>query len=80
MPADAPRVLTVVLADTLRTRIAIIHENEVCPYRRRTVQIVLTEDQRAALRPRSVGESSGRPVFEEVLDCWLEPSEVPDAR
>ena len=71
----APTTLTVVLADTFRTRIAIQYENEGYPYQRRSVQIELTPEQRAALEPRKVGESGGFAVFEDVLECWLEPVE-----
>ena len=75
----APRTLTVVLANTLVTEIAIVHEGEHRPFLRRTVQIDLTPEQRAALEPRVAGESNGRQRHEEILTCWLEPGEVTDA-
>lgn len=70
-----PEILTVVLADTYGTEIAVIHENSYRPYQRRTVQIRLTEEQRAALAPRYVGMRGPDPVHEEILECWLEPVE-----
>ena len=47
-----PSTLTVVLADTQASSCADMNENEQRPYRRRTVQIKLTEEQRQALTPR----------------------------
>ena len=67
-----PAVLTVVLADTWVTECAIVHENEHRPYKRRTVHIELTDEQRAEMAPRDVGESRGKPVYEVVLTSWLE--------
>lgn len=64
--------VTFVLADTHRTYIALTHENEHVPYRRRTVTIELTPEQREQLKPRSVGVRLGTDVTEEVLTCWLE--------
>ena len=70
-----PRTLTVVLADTHRTNVAITCENEHVPYRRRAVQIELTDEQRRALAPSYVGEGYGGAMHEEILDCWLEPAD-----
>ena len=72
-----PAVLTVILGDTFGTETAIIHENEHRPYRKRTVQIRLTEDQRREVSPRYLGRSGGNPRFEEVLEAWLEPASEP---
>ena len=70
-----PRTLTVVLADTHRTMVSIVYENDHMPYRRRTVQIELTPEQREALAPRYLGRDGKEAAHEEVLDCWLEPAD-----
>lgn len=64
--------VTFVLANTHRTYVAIVHENEHVPYRRRTVTIELTPEQVALLEPRVVGIDGGKEVYEEHLACWLE--------
>ncbi len=69
--------LTVVLADTHRTRCAVVFECEHLPYRRRTVQVELTPEQVRALRPHVVGISDGKDVYEEVAGCWLEDAAGP---
>lgn len=69
--------LTVVMLDTLRTTIAVVHENEHMPYGRRTVQIELTPEQAAKLTPRELGSMNGTKVYETIGPLWLEPeSEV----
>jgi hypothetical protein len=60
------------MADTWRTRGAIVHEGEHRPYGRRTVQIELTTEQQQQLQGKLLGTDSGKPVHEELLDCWLE--------
>jgi hypothetical protein len=72
----APKVLTVVLIDTTRTVSAIVHENEWKPYSKRTVQIELTPEQRAQLEPRVIASWPLGDEYEEVLSCWLEPTEA----
>lgn len=69
----APEVLTVVLEDRWGTYISIVHENEHRPYVRRTVQIRLTDEQRAQLEPQKVGSDRGTTKYEAVRECWLEP-------
>ena len=76
MASDGPRTLTVVMLGTERTRMAIIHENEWMPYSRRTVHIKLTDEQREQLAPRKVGFSSGRDVYEEIGDVFLEADDA----
>ena len=71
--SEARKVLTVVLADTWRTYMSVVHENEHRPYGRRTVQITLTPEQQEAIRPRKVRRGGGFEKYETVLDCWLEP-------
>ena len=66
-------VLTVVLANTYDTMIAISYENEHRPYKKRAVQIELTPEQEALIRPRVLGNNGGVEFREEVLECWLEP-------
>ena len=82
-PADgAPvsRTLTIVLADTQATHISLIHNQEQRPYRRRTVHIELTAEQRRLLTPRKTGQIKTQPVYEEELGCWLEPPNIRVAR
>ena len=64
--------VTFVLADTHRTYVAAVHENESVPFRRRVVTNELTAEQVAQLAPRVVGQSGGKDVLEETLTCWLE--------
>lgn len=64
--------LQVVMLDTHRTRMSIVHENEHIPYGRRLVTIELTEAQAAKLLPRKVGSECGNPIFEEIGEVWLD--------
>lgn len=66
--------LTVVMVNTWRTQIAIVHENSFLPYTRRTVQIELTQEQVAALAPQKLGVNCGKDVHEEMGEVWLEAS------
>ena len=75
--ANVPDTLTVVLADTYGTYLAVVHENEHRPFQRRTVQIPLTDEQRHKLRPRHTGMDRGKPTHEEFLTAWLEPATTP---
>ena len=68
--------LTFILANTLRTEIAITHENQGRPYSRRSVTIHLTENQLSAIRPQFVGYLNGVDRYEETLDVFIE--EFPD--
>ena len=77
---NVPDTLTVVLADTQGTYTAVVHENEHRPYRRRTVQVTLTDDQRRALEPRCTGITDGAQTHEEHLSSWLEPASTPLTR
>ncbi len=61
-----------ILADTHRTYIAVVHENEHVPYRKRIVTIELTPEQLKAIEPRKVGVDRGKAVYEELLDVMLE--------
>jgi len=67
-----PKRLTVVFADTHRTRIAAVHENEYFPYSFRTVHVALTTEQLIQLTPKMLGHDCGHSVHEEVFNCWLE--------
>ena len=51
---------------------AINFENQALPYGRRIVSLRLTEEQRNVLHLRKVGESHGKPVFEDVGEVWLQ--------
>jgi len=61
-----------ILADTHRTYVAVVHENEHVPYRKRIVTIELTPEQMEVIKPRKVGEMQGKEVYEELLDVILE--------
>lgn len=64
--------LVVILADTTRTTIAVIHENEHKPYKKRAMRIRLTDEQEQALQPYPTGILNGEDTYEEILECWLE--------
>lgn len=64
--------LTFLLLDTHRTWVAVVRENEHLPYGRRTVQIALTPEQEATIKPLGVGLRDGRKVYEELADVWIE--------
>lgn len=72
---NAPKILTVIFADTHRTMESIVYENEHVPYRKRIVQIELTPEQRKALERRYTGHGSSGEMYEELLECWFEPDE-----
>lgn len=59
------------------TYLAVVHENEHRPYKRRTVQVRLTDEQRRALQPQHTGIITGTPTHEEFLTAWLEPATTP---
>ncbi len=67
--------LTVILVNTWRTHMAIVHENSYLPYTRRTVQIDLTREQAQAILPRELGMNGGKVVREEIGEVWLEPDD-----
>ena len=71
-PREGPKQLRVQMLDTHRTYLAVVHEGESLPYRRRLVTIELTEAQRRDLAPQYVGELKGKPVVEEIGQVWLE--------
>jgi hypothetical protein len=73
MMSRPPDTLTVVLANTHRTSVAIIHEGESMPYPRRTVQVHLTAEQQRLLAPQYTGHAGGVKMYEEVVGTWLEP-------
>ena len=60
-----------VLADTYRTYVAHVYENEHMPYRRRVVMISLTPEQEAAIAPQVVGMDSGVEKHEEIIECFI---------
>ena len=72
---NAPKVLTVILADTHVTMSAIVNEQEWVPYGRRTVQIELTPEQRKAIERRHTGYDRVREMYEVIVGCWFEPDE-----
>jgi DNA-binding MarR family transcriptional regulator len=65
-----------VLADTYRTYVAAVYENEHRPYKKRIVTVGLTPEQEEAIRPREVGMRNGARVYEEILDVILEEQEA----
>ena len=64
--------LTVIMVNTHRTAIAIRYENDHMPFTRRVVSVDLTPDQVEMLKPMEVGTWSGKPVYEEIGQSWLE--------
>lgn len=64
--------VTFIIADTYRAEVAMIHEGQTCPYRKRSVTIDLTDEQIAAISPRRVGKRGPDEVYEEVLECFIE--------
>lgn len=70
--ADAPKVLTVVLADTWTSYVTLMHTGEHMGWYCRTVHIELTPEQRALLTPRNVGHGDGKDKFEEIVSVFLE--------
>lgn len=66
-------ILTAIMLNTFRTRIALEYENEAIPFGRRTVHIELTPDQIEQLKPQHVGVERGKDVYEEFGGCWIEP-------
>lgn len=67
--------LRVVMLDTLPTVVALVHENEHQPYRRRLVTIELTPEQAALLHPRVTGKLNGKDQHEVIGEVWLEDEE-----
>lgn len=64
--------VTFILADTVSTYLALVHENEHKPYRKRTATIELTPEQVAAIGIRETGFVSGVEKHEEILECFVE--------
>ena len=64
--------LTVIVEDQYRTYVGLVHEEQIVPYGRRTVQIQLTPEQNALLECRELGKASGTTVREVIRECWLE--------
>lgn len=70
--------LTVVFANTYRTYIGVVHENQFFPYEKRTVQIEFTEEQKELLKKRFVGSSGNEKMYEEIFEAWIEEERVGD--
>lgn len=64
--------LIVELVNTFRTRLAVHHENDHIPFRRRIVCIELTPDQIKKLEPKKLGTDQGADVFEELGNIWVQ--------
>ena len=64
--------ITVILADTTPTYIALVHENQHRPYSKRTVTLPLTPEQQALIEPRETGHINGKVMHEVILDCFVE--------
>ncbi|NIN00516.1 MAG: hypothetical protein GTO24_21260 [candidate division Zixibacteria bacterium] len=69
--------LTFILADTLSTRMALIHENQIRPYIKRSVRIDLTPEQIKLVEPRAVGTEGASKIYEEILEIFVEPNAGP---
>lgn len=65
--------LTVILANTWSTYLAMAHEGERRSYQKRTVQIDLTPEQLAKIEPRYVGDNGTTKMKEDIMECFLEP-------
>ena len=61
-----------ILADTTRTYIGHVYENEHVPFKRRVVVISLTPEQEAAIAPEPTGMLDGKETVEEVIDCFID--------
>ena len=70
--SDKVKILTVVFANTWRTTVAVVHENQELPYSFRTVRVELTDEQMKALEPRVVGQDGTIDVYEDIYNSWLE--------
>jgi hypothetical protein len=64
--------LTFIIADTWHTVMCLQQENEYVPYRKRTVTVELTEKQKEQIKKKQVGDSGMKPVYEEIIDCFIE--------
>ena len=67
--------ITFVLADTYSSYMRLVHENKSVPYSKRIVQIELTPEQMEKIKPKFIGKKGKEEIFEEILECWLEPVE-----
>lgn len=65
--------ITFIIANTWETTMRMQFENQLHPYRKRTVTIELTPEQEAAIERHCVGSSrGGKDVFEDILECFVE--------
>lgn len=64
--------LTVIMADSMPTSIAITYENSWLPYKYRTVHVELTPEQIELLKPRNCGRINGTDIYESVSNIFLE--------
>jgi hypothetical protein len=69
--------ITVIIANTWRTTVAVIHENQMLPYGKRSVTIELTPEQCKQLTLRKVGTDRDRDVYEEIFDCFVDEPATP---
>lgn len=64
--------LQVMMVDKIGTDIALFHQNECVPFRRRQITIELTPEQIDELKPRHTGNINGDDYFEEIGNVWIE--------
>ena len=64
--------LTVVMLDTQRSYLALVHENQSIPYRKRLVEIELSPEQVDKLTPRKTGSNGTKNTYEERGEIYLE--------
>ena len=64
--------ISFIIADTHRSECEMQCTGNYLPYRKRTVKIRLTDEQMKELNISQVGRSHGRPVYEEILECFVD--------
>lgn len=70
-PRSPGRIMTFIIRDDS----PFIHMQE--PVTCRSVQVTLTPEQQQAIAVRCTGTIAGRPIYEEVRECFLEPEDNP---
>jgi hypothetical protein len=64
--------VTFIVADLWASHCAMMSENIKLPPRKRTVTIELNDDQMQKLSLKEIGSDKGSPVFEQILECFVE--------
>ena len=61
-----------VIADIWTSHLILQNEGEYVRYKKRVVQIELTQDQMDKLELRKVGQKGKEDIFEEIIDCFID--------